>query len=201
MLLGGIPLVLGGAGLVLNQLVNPHTSLHYAFPPDAGPIRPPTPPCGDEQHATESVTEGPFYKPDTPERRLVRTGATSGSPLTFSGRVLTPDCRPIAGAVVDLWSSDGNGIYDNDGFALRGHQFTDRNGRFTFETVHPKGYANFGVHRTAHLHVKVQAPGTQLLTTQLYFPNDPANDHDFFFDQRLLLHIDRESAFFDFVIA
>src|SRR5256886_10288077 len=32
--------------------------------------------------------------------------------------------------------------------------------------------------RARHIHVKVQAPGKRLLTTQLYFPNDPGNARD-----------------------
>ena len=32
--------------------------------------------------------------------------------------------------------------------------------------------------RTRHIHVKVQAPGGRILTTQLYFPGDPGNKRD-----------------------
>src|SRR6187200_1764164 len=32
--------------------------------------------------------------------------------------------------------------------------------------------------RPAHMHVKVSAPGHELLTAQLYFPGDPHNDDD-----------------------
>lgn len=47
------------------------------------------------------------------------------------------------GAVVDVWSCDGNGVYDNTDFRLRGHQFTDAEGRFAFETVKPRDYRDF----------------------------------------------------------
>ena len=66
----------------------------------------------------------------------------------------------------------------NDGSRLRGHQFTDAAGAFEFETVKPKDYHNFGLHRTPHVHVKLQGRDTKLLTTQLYFPNEPLNAHD-----------------------
>jgi catechol 1,2-dioxygenase len=32
--------------------------------------------------------------------------------------------------------------------------------------------------RPAHLHLKVSAPGHELLTAQLYFPGDPHNEDD-----------------------
>jgi protocatechuate 3,4-dioxygenase beta subunit len=43
--------------------------------------------------------------------------------------------------------------------------------------------------RTRHYHVKVQAPGSRLLTTQLYFPNEPANLHDGLFQRELLMRV------------
>jgi protocatechuate 3,4-dioxygenase beta subunit len=54
--------------------------------------------------------------------------------------VLTPDCRPLAGARVDFWQADGNGVYDNDGYRLRGYQVTDGRGRYRLETVVPGRY-------------------------------------------------------------
>ena len=41
--------------------------------------------------------------------------------------------------------------------------------------------------RTRHIHVKVQAPDGPVLTTQLYFPGEPANDRDGIFSPELLL--------------
>ena len=38
--------------------------------------------------------------------------------------------------------------------------------------------ANWHAWRPAHLHVKVSAPGHELLTAQLYFPGDPHNEDD-----------------------
>ncbi|HEV2718880.1 MAG TPA: hypothetical protein VG323_02590, partial [Thermoanaerobaculia bacterium] len=155
---------------------------------------------------THAQTEGPFYTPNTPERRVLREATTIGVPLTIRGRVLTPDCRPIEGAVLDFWSADGNGVYDNDGFKLRGHQYSDARGTFELVTVKPKDYRAFGIHRTPHVHVKAQARGTRLLTTQLYFPGEPWNAHDWFFNPDLLLRIARAAdgslaGTFDFVLS
>ena len=203
--LAGIPLVgIGGFATLAELKLNPHTPIDYALP--AEPAMPPTPECLDhDHHATHAVTEGPFYKPDTPERRMLRDAATAGAPLALRGRVFGEDCRPLAGAVVDVWSCDGNGVYDNDGYRLRGHQFTDAGGAFAFETVKPKDYRNFGIHRTPHIHVKVQGRDTKLLTTQLYFPGEALNAQDWFYRDDLLVRLERAApaaylATFDFVL-
>src|SRR5215472_7887524 len=81
---------------------------------------------------------------------------------------------PLGGAGVDLWHADEKGEYDNIGFRYRGHVVTGPDGAFVFRTIVPAPYTG----RTRHCHVKVQAPGSRLLTTQLYFPNEPANLRD-----------------------
>jgi len=188
----------------IDRTVNPHTALHYPLP-DLQPL-PATPACADLHDETPSVTEGPFYKPDSPERWILREAKTVGRPLLVEGRVLTRDCRPVAGAVLDVWSCDGNGIYDNDGFHLRGHQFTDASGAFRIATVKPRDYRQMGVYRTPHIHVKLQGRATKLLTTQLYFPNEPHNKQDWFFKESLVLNV-RDvkdgslAAKFDFVLS
>ena len=94
-----------------------------------------------------------------------------GPRLPSTGFALDRRCRPIPHALLDLWHCDADGRYDNDGYRLRGHQFTDAQGRFVFETIVPASYPG----RTRHYHVKVQAPGGNILTTQLYFPGEPGN--------------------------
>ena len=88
--------------------------------------------------------------------------------------VVGTSCRPVERALLDFWQADSNGEYDNQGYRLRGHQFTDAKGRFHLETVVPGLYTG----RTRHIHVKVQAPNRPVLTTQLYFPGEPANERD-----------------------
>ena len=147
-------------------------------------------------------TAGPFYTPSTPRRTRLLEPDSGGEPLVLQGLVLTPDCRPVPGAVVDLWHCDERGRYDNSGFRYRGHQFTDAAGAFRFETVRPGHYTG----RTPHFHVKVQGEKTRLLTTQLYFPDlREANSRDFIYRDELLLRLDRVGghwrARFDFVLA
>lgn len=197
----GVAVVAGGAGwMALKMREQP---LGYALPEDAGSTvgtLPPTPDCADAE-ATEAQTQGPYYTPATPLRRNLREPGIPGAPLTLRGRVLRTDCRPVAGAVLDVWSCDGEGHYDNEGFRLRGHQFTDANGEFLLETVRPVAYSQFGMHRTPHLHIKVQGRDTQLLTTQLYFPGEPDNAGDAIFSAALLIDMrDEGEGHFDFVL-
>jgi protocatechuate 3,4-dioxygenase beta subunit len=184
------------------------TPLDYPFPDaltDHGFQLAPTPACGDGQdERTIAQTEGPYYTPRTPERTSLLEPGMAGIPLVVVGRVLTPDCQPIPGAVLDFWQADGQGEYDNDGHRLRGHQFADRHGQFRLETIKPGAYGNMMFRRTPHIHVKVQSRNTPLLTTQLYFPSEPLNAQDGIFDDRLIMNVqqqgDRLEARFDFVL-
>jgi protocatechuate 3,4-dioxygenase beta subunit len=146
----------------------------------------PTPACHDGDEPTIAETEGPFFKPRSPQRSDLRGPGIEGEAVELSGYVLTRACRPLAGALVDLWHADSNGDYDNTGFRLRGHVFTDTDGRFAFRTIMPGLYPG----RTRHYHVKVQAPGqSRVLTTQFYFPNERRNRTDGLFRRELVMQI------------
>jgi protocatechuate 3,4-dioxygenase beta subunit len=152
-------------------------------------VTPPPPACTPNAAVTPSQTEGPYYKPNTPERTsLVEPGMT-GTRLIVTGYVLGRDCKPIVHAWLDFWQADDKGNYDNSGYRLRGHQFTDDKGIFYLETVVPGLYPG----RTRHIHVKVQAPGGQTLTTQLYFPSESRNQNDGIFNQGLVMVV-RDAA-------
>lgn len=120
--------------------------------------------------------------------------------MILTGQVVTTACAPIAGALVDLWHCDDAGVYDNAGFRLRGHQFTDGDGRYRFETIMPGLYPG----RTRHFHIKVQARGGPVLTTQLYFPDEAGNERDGLYNPALLLDMQQTSGvttgLFDFVL-
>ena len=130
---------------------------------------PATPACGAGSAATPRQTEGPYFTRDSPERATLLEPGIAGQRLVLSGTVLSLDCRPLAGALLDFWQADADGAYDNQGYRLRGHQFTDADGRYRLETVVPGLYPG----RTRHIHVKVQSKGGPVLTTQLYFPDVP----------------------------
>ena len=155
-----------------------------------------TPECKDNDPPTLPEIEGPFYRPRTPERFDLSEAGAKGRPVELAGYVLTRGCRPVERALVDLWHADDAGEYDNRGFRYRGHVFTDVQGRYRFRTILPGLYPG----RTRHYHVKVQAPGQRLLTTQLYFPGEPSNARDGFFHRELLMRVADMAARFDFVI-
>ena len=159
---------------------------------------PATPACTG---ASPAETEGPYFKPHSPERTVLIEPGMAGMKLVLSGYVLSTACEPIARALLDFWHADDQGAYDNAGFHLRGHQFTDERGHYVLETIVPGVYTG----RTRHIHVKVQPPGGRLLTTQLYFPDEPRNARDSLFQPKLLIALRSDSAAklgrFDFVVA
>ena len=136
--------------------------------------------------------EGPYYIPGAPESpseaTLPQRDGEKGTPLLFQGTVSDLDGAPLDGALVELWHADDEGYYSQ--FApgipewnLRGQIRTGADGHFAFRTIQPAPYqiptdgatgrfisaAGWHPWRPAHLHLKVSAPGKQLVTTQLYF--------------------------------
>lgn len=105
---------------------------------------------------TRPDVEGPFYKPNAPER------AVTGHGLLVTGTVRSASgCGPLPGARIEWWSVNPSGAYDDD---HRATQQADGDGRFRYETDVPIRY--FG--RPPHVHVRVTAPGHRTLITQLY---------------------------------
>lgn len=161
---------------------------------------PPPPACHDGDEATLWQTEGPYFKPSSPERiELLETGMT-GQPIELVGFVLSRTCRPHAGALLDFWQADDKGRYDNSGLRLRGHQFADADGRYRLRSIVPGVYPG----RTRHIHVKVQPRGGRVLTTQLYFPGESQNRSDGLFRKELLVRTAKNAGWlagrFDFVL-
>jgi protocatechuate 3,4-dioxygenase beta subunit len=159
-----------------------------ALPAQSPTVAPPTPLAAtdasvDPDEPTVAVTEGPYFKANSPERASLREAGVVGTPLTLSGQVVSSKGQPIARALLDFWQADGSGGYDNTGYLLRGHQFSDAEGRYQLETVVPGIYPG----RTRHIHVKVQAPNGPILTTQLFFPGEAQNASDSIFNARLLV--------------
>lgn len=166
----------------------------------ADPELPLTLECRDGDEPTLEREAGPFFKPYSPRNRELYADAIGGDRMTVAGFVLDKRCRPLAGSLVEIWHADENGRYDSVGFRLRGHQFTDAQGRWWFNTIVPARYPG----RTRHFHFKVQRPGGRVLTTQLYFPGEPGNAGDGLFHETLLLDMkqtgDGRFGRFDFVV-
>jgi protocatechuate 3,4-dioxygenase beta subunit len=146
---------------------------------------------------TPRQTEGPFFTPNSPKRISLVEKESNAPRLVLVGIVLSPQCQPVPNALLDFWHSDEEGAYDNRGFRYRGHQHADAQGRYRLETIVPAQYPG----RTRHIHVKVQAPGKRVLTTQLYFPGDPGNQRDFLYRPELeMKKAGAEEASFDFIV-
>jgi len=165
----------------------------------AQPFRP-TPSCPDAPQATPRQTEGPYFKPDSPRRESLLEPGIAGVKIVVAGVVLSTSCQPVPRALIDFWHADSSGAYDNTGYRLRGHQFTDDQGRYRLETIVPGEYPG----RTRHFHVRVQAPNRPVLTTQLYFPGEAGNGRDPIFNRDLVMRVQDaaggKAATFDFVL-
>ncbi|MBI3114303.1 MAG: protocatechuate 3,4-dioxygenase [Rhodospirillales bacterium] len=142
---------------------------------------------------TPTTGDGPFYPSRLPadiDSDLVKIeGAVreaGGDILSLAGTVLDGKGRLIAGARVEIWQCDVNGVYlesgsyggrRDSGFQGFGHAIADAEGRFRFRTIVPVPYTG----RTPHIHVKVLKGGREVLTSQLYRAGFPQNASDFLF--------------------
>ena len=172
-------------------------TLGLPLAPALGQTRPPTPSCGKN---TPPQTAGPFYTPNTPMRALLVEKGAKAERLFLAGVVMNQRCEPVANALLDFWHCDETGNYDNSGYRYRGHQFADGGGRYRLETILPGVYPG----RTRHIHVRVQAPGRRVLTTQLYFPGESDNRRDGIWRPELEVRFERANgarhAVFEFVV-
>ncbi|GAB2754467.1 catechol 1,2-dioxygenase [Terrabacter sp. 28] len=155
----------------------------------------------DHREGSKGTIEGPYYVPGSPEQGARGSVPTrdgeAGTPLAWTGTVTSTDGTPLEGAKIELWHADNDGFYSQ--FApgipewnLRGSFTVGADGAFEIHTIQPAPYqiptdgacgkliaaAGWHAWRPAHLHVKVSAPGHELLTAQLYFPGDEHNDDD-----------------------
>jgi hydroxyquinol 1,2-dioxygenase len=149
--------------------------------------------------ATQNSVLGPFFREDRPQYPDAAdiSDGVPGTPLFFEGRVLDRAGTPVAGAAVDVWHSDAEGHYDVDipglsETAMRGMFKTDDNGHFSFRSIRPAAYPIPGdgtvgqlmdatgrsLMRPAHVHLLIEAPGFQRVTTMLFPSDDSYLDAD-----------------------
>ena len=182
------PFFLGSFALAACSHRFSNSSLQANEPPAPAPNLLATPACGDD--LTPPQTAGPFYTPNSPERTSLLEPGFVGTPIILTGQVLSIRCIPIAGTLLDFWHTNAEGEYDNSGYTFRGHQFTDAEGHYQLETITPGIYSG----RTRHIHVRVQSPHQSVLTTQLYFPDEPLNEGDFLYRPELLMSINHSGV-------
>lgn len=114
---------------------------------------------------------GPFYKKGAPATTNLIVPGDPGLPLAVSGKVLDATGKPLAGAIIEVWQTDGRGVYDLEGYRYRARVTAAPDGSYRFQTLMPGHYPQ----RVAqHIHYRVSAPGRKVLVTQLYFATDPA---------------------------
>jgi protocatechuate 3,4-dioxygenase beta subunit len=159
--------------------------------------------AGVAEGATESTVIGPFYVPGSPERKrgesvLLRDG--DDVPLLIHGRVLDGEGKPVPDAIIEIWQTDSNGMYDIQDRSqpednLRGWYRVKPDGAFLLKTIRPTSYpiptdGPVGVllraterhpFRPAHVHAIVSAPGFRKLTTHLFDAEDSYLDSDVVF--------------------
>jgi protocatechuate 3,4-dioxygenase beta subunit len=155
------------------------------------------------QQCTETPhqDEGPFYlngydrtKPVTHQNDLTvvpgGTGAPEGQILRITGKVVDAECRPVKGAMVEIWQANARGRYvhvadpnpapKDPNFLGFGEAITDERGVYTFKTIKPGAYpVPGGWIRPPHVHFKVHGGFFHMMTTQMYFAGEEHNQKDF----------------------
>jgi hydroxyquinol 1,2-dioxygenase len=168
--------------------------------------------------ATESTVFGPFHRLGAPEMAAggnIAHRDTAGIPTLVGGRVLDLDGKPIAGAVLDVWQAQTNGLYDSqdkdsEALHMRGKFRSDAEGRYLIRTVQPVNYPipsdgpvgamlkATGRHpwRPAHIHFVVSADGYEPVTTHIFDRIDPylASDAVFAVKDTLICDFARHEA-------
>ena len=161
--------------------------------------------------ATETTVLGPFYVSGAKDMPMWAdiSGDAPGDPAYVFGRVLDVGGKPIAGATIDVWQTDGEGFYDvqrpgGDESYARGKFKTAADGRYGFRTVKPVSYPvptdgpvgkmllGMGRHpyRPAHVHAIVSAPGYEKVATHLFVEGDAYLDSDAVFGVKQSLVVD-----------
>jgi hydroxyquinol 1,2-dioxygenase len=155
--------------------------------------------------ATEATVEGPFYWAGAPEVDLggnIAEGVV-GEPTYYTGTVTDVTGKPLPGALMDLWSGDGDGSYDvqlsaTPSMQARGKIRTDAQGQFRFWSIRPTFYpipsdgpvgdlmraTHRSINRPGHIHMMVSAEGHVPVTTHLFVADSPYLDQDAVFGKR-----------------
>jgi len=154
-----------------------------------------------ETAATPTTVTGPFHIHDSPElaNGANMAGSAPGIPCFVTGVVRGLDGKPIKGAVLDIWQTDGDGLYEaqrdvNEPW-LRAIYRTQADGSYVFQTVAPIGYTipmdgtvgelmsrtKISHMRPAHIHFLIDAPGYHRIITHIFQKGDQYIETDVVF--------------------
>ena len=155
--------------------------------------------------ATEATVEGPFYWPGAPDLALgsdIGEGVP-GTPALYTGRITDVNGKPLQGALLDVWSGDGDGKYDiqlspEPTMRARGRFRTDAEGRYWFWSIMPSYYpvpddgpvgtmlraTKRSINRPGHMHTMVSATGHVPITTHIFVADGPYLHEDAVFGKR-----------------
>jgi len=150
---------------------------------------------------TPHQEEGPFYLNAYDRTRPVphnsdltavpgATGLPDGDIIYVTGRVTDEECRPVKGAMVEIWQANAKGRYvhaadpnptpKDPNFLGFGEAMTDENGIYSFKTIKPGAYpVPGGWIRPPHIHLKVHGGFYHMMVTQMYFAGEEHNRDDF----------------------
>ncbi|PRQ04101.1 Catechol 1,2-dioxygenase 2 [Enhygromyxa salina] len=201
---GFMGLTLGAASTALTACArdsDPMTSVDAIL---AGTCEPP-PPDGTCTVTAQDI-EGPYYLPASPERSELDTVGDEGVALALSGVVTDASCTPLLDTIVEVWHADPSGAYDNSPtMNYRGWVRTGVEGIYAFTTLVPGRYLNGDTLRPSHIHFKVWRDGAPVLTSQIYFADDPQLDDDPWAEPARTVCLERDgegvSAVFDITLA
>lgn len=149
-----------------------------------------------ESLLTPAQPLGPFYPRQMPEDTNAdltkvngRAASADGQYILVNGVVQDKDCRPIAGAIVEIWQACKSGKYNHPSdtsnskldpnFQYYAMVKSNAKGEYSFKTILPGAYnASATWVRPPHIHFKVSLRGYEELVTQLYFKGQNLNRHD-----------------------
>jgi hydroxyquinol 1,2-dioxygenase len=149
-------------------------------------------------NATEATVFGPFFVENSPEIAIGGdlSGGAPGEPCWVEGTVTDSSGAAIAGARIEVWEADADGLYDvqydDERVAARAHLFTDAQGRYSFWAITPTPYpiphdgpvgemlaaVGRSPMRASHLHFMISAEGQRTLVTHIFVRGDELLDSD-----------------------
>jgi len=160
--------------------------------------------------ATPSTVEGPFHVPNAPplDNAANMAKGAPGIPCFVTGTVRGLDGEAVAGAALDLWQTDGEGLYEDQREVqepwMRGLYHSQADGSFLIRTVVPIAYTvpmdgtvgelinhtNISHMRPAHIHFAVNAPGYRAVVTHLFRRGDEYLESDAVYGVKEALIVD-----------